>query len=135
MRRIRSIINTANGLCSLQRQIFEIVKTCFNILQLQSGNTLPRVALGAQWVEGRRAEMEGGTDALVSRTLIMTFRAVFIASIYSGLPMILSAALARQKNTRRFPPRNINPGKLFLCRSFDITRQREFTFYSDISLA
>lgn len=37
--RICSIINMANGLCSLQRQIFGIIKTRFNILQLQSGNT------------------------------------------------------------------------------------------------
>lgn len=126
MRRICSIINTANGLCSLQRQIFEIIKTCFNILQLQSGNTLPHLRRCVT-VEGRQAEMR--TDALVSQTLIMTFRAVFIADCqwYYRLRWV-------DKKIPALPAAGYQPWKLFLRRSFNITQQRKFTFYSDISL-
>jgi len=117
MRRICSIINTTNGLCSLQRQIFEIIKTCFNILQLQSGNTLPQFA---SVCSGGRAAGRN-EDGYIG---VANVNNDVSSGIYSGLPMVLSATVGRQKkSTRRFPPRDINPGNYF-CVVHSILRNK-----------
>lgn len=65
----------------------------------------------------------------MSRTLIMTFRAIFIAWTQHGLPMVLSAAFGRQKYSVNLGGGDVVTLEIIFYRIFNILRDKENLYF------